>query len=152
MRSVRSSIIWMLSGAIIGLTPFVAQNISGYRYQKPIPRIEPAYTAEFYSEDDFVNYINIFFQGEKEYRLEDATRVDILTDTLAIEVDFAHKWYEAVGQAAHYSRMTGKDPAVVLIARREKDEKYLDAAKKSIRNISVDGRPITILILRHYYE
>ena len=62
--------------------------------------------------------------GEKERILEDKTRVDCLTATRAIEVDFASKWYECVGQALHYARMTGLTPGCALIIETKADEKY----------------------------
>ncbi len=46
----------------------------------------------------------------------DGGRIDVLTDTLAIEVDFPHKWHEGLGQALHYADATGKQGAVALIA------------------------------------
>ena len=63
-------------------------------------------------------------KGQTEVRLEDATRIDCLTDTHAIEFDFAKKWAEAIGQALHYGRMTGKTPGVVLIIESDDDWKY----------------------------
>jgi len=63
--------------------------------------------------------------GVTEYRLEDGTRVDCLTDTHAIEFDFAPKWAESIGQALYYSQMTGKRPGVVLIMENEGDARYL---------------------------
>ena len=41
--------------------------------------------------------------GIEEYKLPDYTRVDCLTDTHAIEFDFANKWAESIGQALHYA-------------------------------------------------
>ena len=76
---------------------------------------------------------NEIFQGKVEYRLADSTRVDILTDDLAIEIDFASKWYEAIGQACHYSRMTGKRPAILLIVKEQYQEKYIEPARKASR-------------------
>ena len=46
--------------------------------------------------------------GQTEYRLPDKTRCDCLTDTHAVEVDFARKFYEALGQSLYYSMQTGK--------------------------------------------
>lgn len=60
-----------------------------------------------------------------EHRLSDGTRVDCLTPDHAIEVDFAGKWYEGVGQALHYARMTGRSPGVLLIIEQPDDCKYL---------------------------
>jgi len=44
--------------------------------------------------------------GIEEYENSDFTRVDCLTDTHAIEFDFANKLAESIGQALHYSFMT----------------------------------------------
>ena len=41
--------------------------------------------------------------GKTEYKLEDKTRIDCLTDTKAIEHDFAPKWAECAGQAIYYA-------------------------------------------------
>lgn len=63
--------------------------------------------------------------GIKEYRLDDGTRVDCLTDQYAIEFDFASKWAESVGQSLYYSFKTGKRPGVVLIMEKEDDARFL---------------------------
>src|SRR5574344_3026450 len=53
--------------------------------------------------------------GIEEYVNSDYTRVDCLTDSHAVEFDFAKKWAESIGQALHYQEMTGKKAKVVLI-------------------------------------
>ena len=63
-------------------------------------------------------------QGKTEHRLPDKTRVDCLTSTHAVEVDFAKKWYQAVGQSLYYSLQTGKRAGIVLIVREPKERKY----------------------------
>ena len=55
-------------------------------------------------------------QGKMEAVLPDGSRVDCLTPTHAVEVDFASKWAEAIGQALFYASMTEKQPGIVLIA------------------------------------
>nr|WP_275758156.1 hypothetical protein [Sulfurimonas sp. SAG-AH-194-C21] len=67
--------------------------------------------------------------GEMEVVLEDKTRVDCLTDEYAIEVDFAKKWAESVGQSLYYGHMTNKAPAIALIVKKDKDERYLKRVK-----------------------
>lgn len=67
--------------------------------------------------------------GVMEYRLDDGSRVDCLTDEYAIEYDFANKWAEAVGQALYYAEKTGKKPAIVLILKNEKQKKHLPKAE-----------------------
>jgi hypothetical protein len=63
--------------------------------------------------------------GVMEYRLEDKTRVDCITDEYAIEVDFAKKWAESIGQSLFYAKMSGKKPAVGIIINSEKESRYL---------------------------
>lgn len=78
---------------------------------------------EVYYQDYFANEIN----GKTEYVLFDRTRVDILTFEYAIEVDFANKWAEGIGQCLYYSLVTDKKPGVLLIMEYpEKDKKYLN--------------------------
>lgn len=80
---------------------------------------------EAYYQDKWCSVNN----GQTEYRLEDMTRVDCLTDTHAIEFDFAKKWAESIGQSLHYSRMTGKKAGIVLIIGKDKDIVYYNRIK-----------------------
>jgi hypothetical protein len=58
------------------------------------------------------------YNAEVEVVLWDKTRVDLLNDEYAIEVDWAKgKWKEAPAQAAWYSIVTGKKPAVLLLVK-----------------------------------
>ena len=61
----------------------------------------------------------------KERRLWDNTRVDILTDEWAVEVDWAHKWPEAVGQSLWYSCVSGKKPGICLLVNMTDDFKHI---------------------------
>lgn len=64
--------------------------------------------------------------GQAEYVLDDKTRVDCLTHSYAIEVDFAEKWAESIGQSLYYSIKTGKRAGVLLILEQpHKERKYL---------------------------
>ena len=79
-----------------------------------------------HKEKYYQNIICNKFKGQTEYTLKDKTRVDCLTSTLAIEVDFANKWAESIGQSLFYSLETNRRPTVVLITeRKQKDIKYL---------------------------
>lgn len=55
------------------------------------------------------------YQAKTEVRLWDRARIDMLTETEAIEVDWAHKWAEGIGQSLYYSTVTGKKPALLLL-------------------------------------
>lgn len=78
-------------------------------------------TTAYALESDYSAPWCVLQGGEHEKRLADGTRVDCLTTQYAIEVDFATKWYEAVGQALHYARMTGKQPGIMLIVGAGED-------------------------------
>lgn len=79
--------------------------------------------------------------GEVEVRMKDKTRCDCLTDNYAIEVDFARKWAEAVGQSLHYSKMTGEQAGILLIVEGNKDKKYLNRLESLIDHHKL---PITV--------
>ena len=55
--------------------------------------------------------------GRPEVRLEDGRRVDCLTATHAIEVEWSPKWAEAIGQALGYAVATGRRPGIYLLLR-----------------------------------
>ena len=82
---------------------------------------------ESYYQAAFAEYMS----GETEVVLEDKTRVDVVTDVYAIEVDFSTKWAESIGQALFYSLYTHKRAGVLLIMEnKEKDLKYLKRLMK----------------------
>ena len=63
---------------------------------------------------------------EKEYRLDDGTRVDLLLENEACEIDWADKWAEGVGQSIYYGLKTRRGPLVILLAKKDGWEKYRD--------------------------
>lgn len=63
-------------------------------------------------------------QGELEYRLSDGTRVDCLTSEYAVEVEYAHKWAEAIGQSLFFAKMTGRKAGIVLIMTAKGDDRF----------------------------
>ena len=76
--------------------------------------------------DHLVEPEGVHGRGQREVVLFDNTRVDILTDSHAIEVDFAKKWAEAIGQALYYAAATGRKPGIVLIIKnRDRDRRYV---------------------------
>ena len=86
--------------------------------------------------------------GIEEYINKDFTRVDCLTDTHAVEFDFANKWAESIGQALHYQYMTGKKAKVVLILENPKHEHvYFNRVKNLSRIYNFDVEYITSDIL-----
>jgi hypothetical protein len=80
--------------------------------------------------------------GNMEVVLEDRARIDCLTSEYAIEVDFAKKWAEGIGQSLYYAEMSGKKPAVGLISGTD-DKKFINrletvAKKHNIKVIIID--------------
>ena len=63
---------------------------------------------------------------EKEFRLDDGTRVDLLFPQQACEIDWANKWAEGVGQSIYYALKTRRGPLVILLAKKDGWEKYRD--------------------------
>jgi hypothetical protein len=75
-------------------------------------------------ERHYQQYYANLVEGETEVVLEDRTRCDIVTATHAIEVDFADKWAEAIGQSLSYGLNLNLKPAIVLIMEQENDERH----------------------------
>jgi len=84
-----------------------------------------ASAAHLHLEKEYQNQWCAEHKGVTEYVLDDAARVDCLTDEYAVEFDFAPKWAEAIGQTLYYAEKTGKKPGIVLILEKAGDERYL---------------------------
>lgn len=63
--------------------------------------------------------------GQTEVVLPDRARVDCVTKDYAVEIEFAHKWAESIGQSLYYGIALKKKPGVVLIVAPWGDEKYV---------------------------
>ena len=71
-------------------------------------------------------YQNEFCTGmDTEVVMSDGTRADCVGIGIVIEVDFAEKWYQAVGQSLAYANLTGLHPVIVLIVEDDKDCKHI---------------------------
>ena len=81
----------------------------------------------FTLEKDYQKVICEEMHGQLEVVTDSGTRCDCLTETNAIEFDFAHKWAEAIGQSLDYGMHFKKRPGIVLIMGDEAgDVKYLE--------------------------
>lgn len=68
------------------------------------------------SEDELTRKIAHKYGSEYPIpKLWDGTKVDLLNNKYAFEVDFLNKWYEAIGQSQHYAKITGCEPAIILL-------------------------------------
>ena len=101
--------------------------------------INPAPAARLHKEAE---YSDVWCQGQTEVTNSDGTRVDCLTDRYAVEIDFANKWPEGIGQALHYSLQTGRAPAVALIIEHSRDWRHYRRAKTAANKAGVTLWPI----------
>jgi hypothetical protein len=79
--------------------------------------------------------------GRTEYRVPYG-RVDVMTSEWAIELDYAHKWHECLGQAIHYGLATDRRGVMALI-----DEGWANGYLEYVEGIAqrVD---VKVIILR----
>ena len=89
------------------------------------------------------------YGGQTEVTMPDGTRCDIVTDTHAIEVDFADKWGEAIGQSLSYGFQTSKRAGILLILERPDDERHLIRVQSIIRHYEL---PIDVLAIRAWED
>ena len=69
------------------------------------------------TELHWIKFLSKRLGGVAEHRTPDGSRVDILTDTEAWEVEHPHKWKEAVGQAHFYALATNRKPGIILLLK-----------------------------------
>ncbi len=71
-------------------------------------------------QEDFAREVG----GKTEIKAPDGTRCDILTETHAIEVDFADKWGESIGQSLNYALQFDRRAGIVLILEEKDDYRF----------------------------
>jgi hypothetical protein len=129
-------------------------------YKNDSPQQKPPISFDYYSTDNpiliptiqltiedpslekyWVEGLRQKINGRSEVAIEKG-RVDIVTDSYAIEVEFFHKWQEGLGQALHYGDVLGKIPTLALIDDDNKSKsdqrselKYIEAlcTKKGVK-------------------
>lgn len=92
----------------------------------------PVQAKHEFKEKEYQNYWCNLQNGITEYKLDDNTRVDCLTDKYAVEVDFAPKWSECIGQAVYYAKKTNRKPACLLIIESPDDVRFLYRLKYAV--------------------
>ena len=115
--------------------------------------ILPAYSKRLYKEAEYNKKYCSIIGGIAEYRNKDSTRVDCLTEKNAIEMDFAEKWAEGVGQTLYYGQITGKKGKLVLILEKPDIEmKYYERAKLLSKIYNFEIEYITPVIFIANYK
>jgi hypothetical protein len=98
----------------------------------------PAFAAHQHPEKYYQEAWCNEHHGVMEFVLDDLTRIDCLTATHAIEVEFAPKWAESVGQSLHYSLKTGKKAGIVLVLEDQGDSRFLERLKPLAEKYGID--------------
>lgn len=89
------------------------------------------------------------YGGETEVVMPDGTRCDILTERHAIEVDFADKWAESLGQSLNYAFQSNKRAGILLILEDKKDERYLIRVSSIVKHFDL---PVDVLAIRAWEQ
>lgn len=76
-------------------------------------------------EKNWTTALAVHLSGQAEVTVPYG-RVDVLTSTYAIEIDFLHKWKEGVGQALSYASVKGVTPCLALIYERTDNQTDAD--------------------------
>lgn len=75
-------------------------------------------------ESYWVKKLSHRLAARTEVVLDDGSRIDLLNKNMAAEVDWAGKWYEAVGQSLYYGCKKDRAPYIFLLVRNKKDMVY----------------------------
>ena len=122
--------IWynsITAGLVAGLITYsvLISNITEKEADENV-KSEVVATQRYGTETYWQDIIQKEIGGEKEYRLDDGTRVDLLFENKACEIDWANKWAEGIGQSIYYGLKTERPPLVILLAKKDGWEKYRD--------------------------
>ena len=90
-----------------------------------------AQAAQFTESDLQVAFNNKVTHGKLEVEIATG-RIDILTDTNAIEVDYARNYSAAIKQALQYAAETKKTPGIALIMDGKQDPPQAAKAGKKL--------------------
>jgi len=102
------------TGAAVGHVDRASQADSDLRATPPA-QVEPLDIRQ--GERWHAKELAAKYAADTEVQLRDGTFCDLLSDELAIEVDWPRKWAEAVGQSLWYARLTGRKPAIILLLK-----------------------------------
>jgi hypothetical protein len=104
-------------------------SLLAFQPAPPTERFEPAPVPILRQKMGEVQYTalyapKIFGDVELEHILPDGRRVDILTNTHAIESEWIYKFNESIGQSLGYSLATNKKPGILILYKHGYDEQY----------------------------
>ncbi|WP_116108799.1 hypothetical protein [Lewinella sp. IMCC34191] len=91
------------------------------------------------SEADYVRALAAELDGQMEVNVTSG-RVDIVTEDYAIEVDWANKWKESIGQSLWYGLQTNRRAGIILILRSDADYKYFVQLNSALAHGELEGK------------
>jgi hypothetical protein len=86
-------------------------------------------TADSLGEDHYRNLWCKQNQGRIEVIMPNKTRCDCVTPTYAVEIEFASRWLQSIGQALNYAEQTNLRAGIVLICQKPKDSRKFQALR-----------------------
>lgn len=101
--------------------------------------------AALWTESDYRDHICGAAGWRMEQHMPNGTRADCVSETHAWEIDFAHKWAEALGQSLNYAAETGKTPGIILICKRGTEARCLTWALTLEQTIKRWQLPVTVM-------
>ena len=122
------------------------RNKDGKKLSPPVASEKKCEEDDSPSEMDFVAKFCHAREGQIEKSLPHRRRADCVTESHAIEGDFAHKWEEAYSQSQQYARGADKKAGILLILENEKDEVYI---KELCARIADQQDPIDVFAIGH---
>ncbi len=95
-------------------------------------------------EKEWTEALANFLGGKSEVKIENG-RVDVLTESYAIEVDALKKWQEGLGQAIHYGMATNKISVLAIIYEQENSE-----SKRLLKKVEkiTTSKGVKLIVLR----
>lgn len=75
------------------------------------------------SEAYYVDLLAVQMNAQKEVPVQNG-RIDLLTDSVAYEVEWAYNWKHSIGQAMWYALQKNKKPGIILLMRDIDDYRY----------------------------
>ncbi len=90
-------------------------------------------------ERDYIKEINSYLNGQTEVSVVNG-RIDILTNNYAIEVEFADKWKNSIGQALWYGLQKNCKSGIVLVLRENSEWKYVNMLNSALTYAEIDDK------------
>lgn len=98
-------------------------------------------------EDYKKKYCPINLKGELDHVVDGSVTIDCLSDTHAYQFDFAKKWAEAIDLSNRISKVVGRKPGVVLIAKTQSEMSFVRRLDKAFAKNNSD---ISVNIIKAY--